>query len=68
MVKFTVALVALVVLCYLSVGFADDTGKKKVTKLQIGVKKRIDEKDCKMKSRKGDSLHMHYTVSSIMYS
>jgi hypothetical protein len=36
--------------------------KKKVTKLQIGVKKRVD--DCTVKSRKGDMLHMHYTVSA----
>merc|ERR1711990_1372049 len=33
--------------------------EKKVTKLQIGVKKRVE--NCKMKSRKGDTLHMHYT-------
>ncbi|EDO40282.1 predicted protein, partial [Nematostella vectensis] len=33
--------------------------KKKVTKLQIGVKKKV--KDCKRRSVKGDSLHMHYT-------
>lgn len=31
-------------------------------KLQIGVKKRVDPEDCKIKSRKGDKLHMHYTV------
>lgn len=29
--------------------------------LRIGVKKRIPESECKMKSRKGDSLSMHYT-------
>jgi len=34
-------------------------GGAKVTKLQIGVKKRVD--DCKTKSRKGDVLHVHYT-------
>nr|XP_020657428.1 peptidyl-prolyl cis-trans isomerase FKBP2 isoform X2 [Pogona vitticeps] len=28
-------------------------------KLQIGVKKRVD--NCPIKSRKGDVLHMHYT-------
>ncbi|XP_063297504.1 peptidyl-prolyl cis-trans isomerase FKBP2-like [Pelobates fuscus] len=28
-------------------------------KLQIGVKKRVE--NCPMKSRKGDTLHMHYT-------
>lgn len=29
-------------------------------KLNIGVKKRV--KDCKVKSKHGDKLHMHYTV------
>jgi len=33
--------------------------EKKVTKLQIGVKKRVE--DCTVRSKKGDSLHMHYT-------
>lgn len=32
-------------------------------KLQIGVKKRVD--NCPIKSRKGDVLHMHYTVSAL---
>jgi len=32
---------------------------KKPAKLQIGIKKRVE--DCKVKSRKGDSLSMHYT-------
>lgn len=39
----------------------DDKDEKKVKKLQIGVKKRVDPEDCKIKSRKGDVLHMHYT-------
>jgi len=30
-------------------------------KLQIGIKKRVDPEKCKMKSRKGDVLSMHYT-------
>lgn len=34
--------------------------KEPVTKLQIGVKKRPD--NCEKKSRKGDTLHVHYTV------
>lgn len=34
--------------------------EKKVTKLQIGVKKRVE--DCQVRSKKGDKLHMHYTV------
>jgi len=33
--------------------------KEKVTKLQIGIKKRVE--DCTKKSRKGDVLHVHYT-------
>lgn len=37
--------------------WASDEDKKK--KLQIGVKKRVD--NCKIKSKKGDTLHMHYT-------
>lgn len=36
------------------------TDDKKKKKLQIGVKKRVE--NCGMKSRKGDTLHMHYTV------
>lgn len=34
-------------------------------KLQIGIKKRVDPEDCKMKSKKGDKLEMHYTVGRI---
>lgn len=40
-------------------GVAAEDKKKK---LQIGVKKRVE--NCPMKSRKGDTLDMHYTVSS----
>ena len=29
-------------------------------KLQIGIKKKVE--DCERKSKKGDRLHMHYTV------
>ena len=32
-------------------------------KLQIGVKKRVDADKCKRRSRKGDVLAMHYSVS-----
>jgi FK506-binding protein 2 len=34
--------------------------KKASKKLQIGVKKRVE--NCTLKSKKGDVLHMHYTV------
>lgn len=35
--------------------------EKKVARLQIGVKKRVE--NCIRKSKKGDRLHMHYVVS-----
>ena len=35
-------------------------GDVQVTKLQIGVKKRVE--DCDVRSKKGDTLHMHYTA------
>ena len=37
--------------------------KKPVTKLQIGVKKRVPAEECGVKTRNGDTLHMHYTGS-----
>jgi len=39
---------------------------RKSKSLQIGVKKRIDPDKCSVKSKKGDTLHMHYTVSTRM--
>ncbi|XP_041038037.1 peptidyl-prolyl cis-trans isomerase FKBP2 isoform X1 [Carcharodon carcharias] len=55
--KFEVTLMLLAVLlstlCFSSCG----TESKK--KLQIGIKKRVD--NCPIKSRKTDTLHMHYT-------
>lgn len=55
----------LLVLVFVSIVLADEDQPKKkekkpVTKLQIGVKKRVE--DCKVRSKKGDSLQMHYTV------
>lgn len=40
-----------------------DADANKDKKLQIGIKKRVDPEKCKVKSRKGDVLHMHYTVN-----
>ena len=40
---------------FVSLGWAE---KKPVTKLQIGVKKRIPAEDCPIKTRNGDNLHM----------
>ena len=42
-------------LLFVSLGWAE---KKPVTKLQIGVKKRIPAEDCPIKTRNGDNLHM----------
>ena len=42
-------------------------GESKVTKLQIGVKKRIPADECTIKSRKGDKLSMHYTVKYTLF-
>lgn len=56
------ALVIVVLLGFnLSCGRADE-GKKTVKKLQIGVKKRVE--NCDQKSRRGDLLSMHYTVTT----
>ena len=43
-------------LLFVSLGWAEE--KKPVTKLQIGVKKRIPAEDCPIKTRNGDNLHM----------
>jgi hypothetical protein len=49
-------------LCAISITFAADDAKN-AKGLQIGIKKRVDADKCLIKSRKGDSLQMHYTVS-----
>lgn len=51
---------SLLLQCVVSFASADEDGKK-IKKLQIGVKKRVDPELCKIKSRKGDTLSMHYT-------
>jgi len=51
---------ASLVLAVICLSLAEDDDKK-AKKLQIGVKKRIDPELCKTKSRKGDTLSMHYT-------
>ena len=61
---------SIVALALVSLTFAEDEEPKKkekkpVTKLQIGVKKRVE--DCKVRSKKGDSLQMHYTVSKRIF-
>ena len=43
-----------------NVSFAEEEKKTAVKKLQIGVKKRVE--NCEQKSRRGDLLSMHYTV------
>lgn len=55
-----IALFVLVFMSVISHVVADSAPKK----MQIGVKKRPSE--CPMKSKKGDLLHMHYTVISLL--
>jgi hypothetical protein len=51
----------LVVLSSIDVSLGDDDKSANAKKkLQIGVKKRVD--NCQVKSKKGDFLHMHYKV------
>ena len=54
----TVLVAALTVYC----SAEDEDKKDKKKKLQIGVKKRVDPELCTIKSKKGDTLDMHYTV------
>lgn len=52
----TMKLILFVVLTLVVASLAED-------KLQIGIKKKVE--NCEKKSRKGDRLHMHYTVRLI---
>jgi len=52
-------IVHLVLLVALTMGVTGEEAKAGQKKLQIGIKKRIE--DCSVKSRRGDLLHMHYT-------
>ncbi len=56
------AVLALTVVAAVASEGTEKKEKKKVTKLQIGIKKRAE--NCKVKSRRGDALKMHYRVSS----
>lgn len=49
------------VLVILSVFAATCYAANSQGKLQIGIKKRVE--DCTTKTRKGDLVHIHYTVS-----
>ena len=49
--------IALAIFVFASVNQAEANKKK----LQIGVKKEVE--NCERRSKKGDTLHMHYTVS-----
>lgn len=55
--------VGILVAVFAAMVSCDDKEEKK-KKLQIGVKKRVDPDKCTIKSRKGDVLKMHYTVSN----
>ncbi|XP_076067119.1 peptidyl-prolyl cis-trans isomerase FKBP2-like [Oratosquilla oratoria] len=52
--------VVVVLMAFGAISSGEEEKKKdKAKKLQIGVKKRVD--NCTLKSRRGDLLHMHYT-------
>ncbi len=57
-------LTGLVLVAMVSLSGADDDKKEKKKKLQIGIKKRVDPEKCRIKTKRGDTLHMHYTVCS----
>nr|XP_046916244.1 peptidyl-prolyl cis-trans isomerase FKBP2-like [Dermatophagoides farinae] len=53
----------IIIILFLSIVFItvhcnNNNNDKKVTKLQIGIKKRVD--DCQRRASKGDILHIHY--------
>ena len=56
----------IIIILFLSIVFItvhcnNNNNDKKVTKLQIGIKKRVD--DCQRRASKGDILHIHYRVN-----
>lgn len=53
-------IILLLLVCIVVVVLAKENKSKK---LQIGIKKRVD--NCTVKSKRGDLLHMHYTVGII---
>ncbi|XP_037071962.1 peptidyl-prolyl cis-trans isomerase FKBP2-like [Pollicipes pollicipes] len=55
--KLKFATLLLVIICIEKI--TGEEPKREQKKLQIGIKKRIE--DCATKSRRGDLLHMHYT-------
>ena len=57
--------VAFLALVLVAVSLASDASSAKDGKLRIGVKKRPES--CTTKSRKGDTLTMHYTVRTWHY-
>ena len=57
-------LLGFVALAIFVVVFVDQTEANK-KKLQIGVKKKVE--NCQRRSKKGDTLHMHYTVGPKIY-
>lgn len=63
--QYGLLLLASVLLAVIWIGAADEAKKGAGAKLQIGIKKRVD--NCRTKSRKGDMLSMHYTVSDCKF-
>merc|ERR1711964_125642 len=59
--KWLISICVCVLALHLVIAAEEKKEEKKVKRLQIGVKKRVDPEKCKMKSKKGDVLKMHYT-------
>ena len=59
---FLLLTVCLHQLCHAEEASSEAPAKKKITKLQIGIKKRAE--NCSVRGSKGDTLHIHYRVSS----
>ncbi|KAH9389970.1 PREDICTED: peptidyl-prolyl cis-trans isomerase FKBP2-like [Rhagoletis zephyria] len=55
---FLLLTVCLHQLCHAEEASSEAPAKKKITKLQIGIKKRAE--NCSVRGSKGDTLHIHY--------
>lgn len=66
-----VALVAILLMSWIRPVMSEEESpaeskKQPTRKLQIGIKKRVE--DCQRKSRRGDLLHIHYRVRTLWFA
>lgn len=64
--QITSAIILLVLATAASVANAEGGAAAGEAKVKIGIKKRVE--NCTIKTRKGDMVHMHYTVSCGVHS